>query len=138
MSLPERYAADFTGAGVTVGAHPLRLRRRELQRRGILSARELARQLHGRQVRVGGAVIVRQRPATAKGLCFATLEDETGFANVVFMPDFFRAHRAVIAGHALLEVGGVVQSRDGVVTLRADEVHPLFAATPAFPSRDFH
>ena len=67
MSLPERYAADLTGAAVTVGAHPLVLNRRELRRRGVLSARELAGQPDGRRVRVGGAVIVRQRPATARG-----------------------------------------------------------------------
>jgi DNA polymerase III alpha subunit len=83
-------------------------------------------------------VIVRQRPATAKGMCFLTLEDETGFANVVVQPELFRARRAVIAGQALLEVDGVVQSRDGVVTLLAQEVRPLLAATPAPPSREFH
>lgn len=138
MSLPERYAADFAGAGLTVGRHPLALRRGELRGRGVLSARELARQPHGRRVRVGGAVIVRQRPATAKGMCFLTLEDETGFANVVIMPDLFRARRAVLAGAALLEAEGVVQARDGVVTLRAEAVRPLFASAPAPPSRDFH
>jgi len=138
MSLPERYAADLTGAGVTVGRHPLALRRGELARRGVLAARQLEAQPHGRRARVGGAVIVRQRPATAKGMCFLTLEDETGFANVVVQPELFRARRAVIAGQALLEVDGVVQSRDGVVTLLAQEVRPLLAATPAPPSRDFH
>lgn len=138
MDLAERYQADFAGAGLTVGRHPLALWRRQLRARGVLSAAELGRQPHGRRVRVGGAVIVRQRPATAKGMCFVTLEDETGFANVVFFPDFFRAHRAVIAAQALLEVAGVVQARDGVVTVLAQEVHPLFSPTPAAPSRDFH
>ncbi|MEP0775676.1 MAG: hypothetical protein HRF46_15120, partial [Acidobacteriota bacterium] len=69
---------------------------------------------------------------------FLTLEDETGFANVVIMPDLFRARRAVLAGAALLEAEGVVQARDGVLTLRAEEVRPLFASAPAPPSRDFH
>jgi error-prone DNA polymerase len=137
MSHDERVVADYRGASLTIGRHPLARRRAELAARGIASAAELGRQEHGRRVRVGGAVIVRQRPATAKGLCFGTLEDETGFANVVFMPDFYRAHRAVITGHALLEVEGVVQSRDGVVTVRAERVRPLFAEAPVPPSRDF-
>ena len=139
MTLDERYLADYQSAGVTVGRHPLVLRRAELRARGVLSAAEANAQPHGRRVRVGGVVIVRQRPATAKGLCFTTIEDETGFTNVVFMPDFFKAHRAVITGCALLEVGGAVQSRDGVVTVRADAVRPLFSRpAPATPSRDFH
>ena len=138
MSRDERYAADYAGTGLTVGRHPLALRRGQLDRRGVLSAARLAGQAHGRRVRVGGVAIVRQRPGTAKGLCFTTLEDETGFANVVFMPDFFAAHRAVITGSALLEVEGIVQSRDGVVTVRAEAVRPLFEAPPpATPPRDF-
>ena len=138
MSLAERYAADYSGTGVTVGRHPVALRRRELAARGVLSAVQLARQRDGARVRVGGAVIVRQRPGTAKGLCFLTLEDETGFANVVFMPAFFAAHRAVITSSALLEVEGLVQSRDGVVTVRAEAVRPLFATPPpATPARNF-
>jgi error-prone DNA polymerase len=138
MTLEERYAADYTGAGMTVGRHPLALRRRELSARGILSARELEAQAHGACVRIGGAVIVRQRPATAKGMCFATVEDETGFANVVFTPDRYAAQRLVITGHALLEIEGVVQSRDGVVTLKAERCAPLFVDVPASPARDFH
>ncbi|HNX51247.1 MAG TPA: OB-fold nucleic acid binding domain-containing protein, partial [Thermoanaerobaculaceae bacterium] len=91
-----------------------------------------------RWVRLGGACIVRQRPGTAKGMCFATLEDETGFANVVFTPDVYAAHRQVITGFALLEVEGPVQSRDGVITLRAQRCRPLFVDAPVTPSRDFH
>ncbi|MCU0294250.1 MAG: OB-fold nucleic acid binding domain-containing protein [Thermoanaerobaculaceae bacterium] len=138
MTLDERYVADYLGAGVTVGVHPLARRRGELQERGILSAAGLARQPHGRRVRLGGACIVRQRPGTAKGMCFATLEDETGFANVVFTPDVYAAYRRVITSHALLEVEGPVQARDGVITLRAESCRPLFVSAPVTPSRDFH
>ncbi len=139
MTRVERYVADYRGAGVTVGSHPLSLRRRELVARGVLSAAELQRRRNGERVRIGGVVIVRQRPATASGICFATIEDETGLANVVFMPDFYRANRSTITGHALLEVEGVVQARDGVVTVRSDVARPLFAGdTPVTPSRDFH
>lgn len=138
MTLDERYVADYQGAGVTVGVHPLARRRRELRARGVLSSTELARQPHGRWVRVGGVCIVRQRPGTARGMCFATLEDEQGFANVVFTPDVYAAHRQVITGHALLEVEGPVQSRDGVITVKAQRCRPLFVDAPATPSRDFH
>jgi error-prone DNA polymerase len=138
MTLSERYVADYGGAGVTIGRHPLSLRREELRRRGVLSAAELARRHDGEHVRIGGAVIVRQRPATAKGMCFGTLEDETGFANVVFMPDFYRANRGTITGNALLEVDGVVQSMDGVITVRGPRVRPLFRVPPpTTPARNF-
>jgi error-prone DNA polymerase len=137
MTVDERVVADYAGAGMTVGRHPLARRRRELAARGVLSAAELARQPHGARVRAGGAAIVRQRPATASGICFITLEDETGFANVVVMPDLYKAQRTVITGCALLEVEGIVQSRDGVVTLRAQQCRPLFVAAPAPPARNF-
>ena len=137
MTVDERVVADYAGASMTVGRHPLARRRRELAARGVLSAAELARQPDGARVRAGGAAIVRQRPATASGICFITLEDETGFANVVVMPDLYKAQRAVITGCALLEVEGIVQSRDGVVTLRAQQCRPLFVAAPVPPARNF-
>lgn len=137
MDVAERYLADFQGTGLTVGPHPLHLYRQGLRRQGILSAAEFSRCPHGRQATVGGVVIVRQRPATAKGMCFATLEDETGFVNVVFTPDLFARERAVITTSALLRVTGLVQSRDGVHTLRATAVAPLSLPAPAPSSRDF-
>jgi error-prone DNA polymerase len=71
-------------------------------------------------------------------MCFMTLEDETGFANIAVMPNNFELQRAVITSSALLEVEGRAQARDGVVTVLAGRCHPLPAATPASPSRDFH
>ena len=138
MTLAERYVADYTGAGMTVGRHPLAMRRGELAARGVLCAAELARARDGALVRVGGAVIVRQRPYTAKGMCFMTLEDETGFANIAVAPAAFELQRAVITGSALLEVEGRAQARDGVVTVLAGHCAPLFAEAPVPPSRDFH
>jgi error-prone DNA polymerase len=138
MTLRERYVADYLGSGVTVGRHPLALRREELAGRGILSAAQLARVRDGALVRVAGVVIVRQRPYTAKGMCFMTLEDETGFANVAVMPNNFELQRAVITSSALLEVEGRAQARDGVVTVLAGRCRSLPAFTPASPSRDFH
>jgi len=81
---------------------------------------------------------VRQRPYTAKGMCFMTLEDETGFANVAVMPNNFELQRAVITGSALLEVEGTAQARDGVVTVRAGRCRQLDAMRVEPPSRDFH
>jgi error-prone DNA polymerase len=138
MTLRERYVADYLGSGVTVGRHPLALRREELAERGILSAAQLNRVRDGQLVRIAGVVIVRQRPYTAKGMCFMTLEDETGFANVAVMPNNFELQRATITTSALLEVEGRAQARDGVVTVLAGRCRPLSASTPASPSRDFH
>jgi error-prone DNA polymerase len=138
MTLRERYVADYLGSGVTVGKHPLALRREELAVRGVLSAAQLARVRDGQLVRVAGVVIVRQRPYTAKGMCFMTLEDETGFTNIAVMPNNFELQRAVITGSALLEVEGRAQARDGVVTVLAGRCSSLPAATPASHSRDFH
>ena len=138
MTLRERYVADYLGSGMTVGTHPLALRRAELAARGILSAAQLARVRDGQLVRVAGVVIVRQRPYTAKGMCFMTLEDETGFANIAVMPNNFELQRAVITSSALLEVEGRAQAREGVVTVLAGRCRPLPAATPVSPSRDFH
>jgi error-prone DNA polymerase len=138
MTLADRYIADYLGSGVTVGKHPLALRREELAGRGILSAAELARARDGALVRIAGVVIVRQRPYTAKGMCFMTLEDETGFSNVAVMPNTFELQRAVITESPLLEVEGRAQARDGVVTVLAGRCRSLPAATPTSPSRDFH
>jgi len=104
MTIAERYTADYLGTGMTVGKHPLAMRRGELSARGILSAAQLASAHDGQVVRIAGVVIVRQRPYTAKGICFMTLEDETGFANVAVMPEAFRLQRAAITGSAVLEV----------------------------------
>jgi error-prone DNA polymerase len=138
MTLRERYIADYLGSGMTVGTHPLALRRAELAARGILSAAQVARVRDGQLVRIAGVVIVRQRPYTAKGMCFMTLEDETGFANVAVMPNNFELQRAVITGSALLEVEGTAQARDGVVTVLAGRCRPLDAMRVEPPSRDFH
>ena len=89
--------SDYAGTSLTIGPHPLALRRMELALRGVLRAIDLPRGRHGRRVRVAGAVITRQRPGTAKGFVFLTLEDETGIANIIVRPDLFteraRDHR---------------------------------------------
>jgi error-prone DNA polymerase len=137
MTADERLAADFAGTGVTLGPHPLALRRRGLARAGVVRAVDLKHQRDGADVRVAGSVIVRQRPGTAKGFVFLSLEDETGIANVIVTPGLFARHRLVLVTAPLLMVNGILQSQDGVVSVRAHGVTPLPVRGDTIPSHDF-
>jgi error-prone DNA polymerase len=119
MSVLERTLADYRGTGLTVGPHVMKHLRAELTRAGVLRASDLARVRDGRWVKIAGLVIVRQRPGTAKGFCFLTLEDETGTANAVVVPDMFKQHRTVIHTATLLQVEGPIQKVDNVIHVRA-------------------
>ena len=134
----EETLADYAGTSMTVGPHMLVHLRPELRARGVLSATELRGARNGTRVAVAGHVIVRQRPGTAKGLLFLTLEDETGTANAVVMPDDFEKHRALLHTAPLLLVEGPVQNVDGVIHVRGRrfEAIPLRATIP--PAHDFH
>ncbi|GIV03771.1 MAG: error-prone DNA polymerase [Fimbriimonadales bacterium] len=136
MQPVERTWADLRGSGITAGPHLLAYWREQLQARGFLPACALPRCAHGQLVKVAGHVIVRQRPGTAKGFCFLTLEDETGLANVVLTPKFFERHRTLLHTAPLLEVEGDLQSVDGVIHVRARRLRafPLEATAPA-PAR---
>jgi error-prone DNA polymerase len=125
MSADERLQADYAGMGLTIGPHPMALRRRDLALRGALRASELPRVQDGRRVRVAGMVITRQRPGTAKGFVFLTLEDETGVSNVIVRPDVFDRQRAIILHQPFLMVEGVVQNQDGVLSIRADRLQGI-------------
>ena len=142
MTAGEETTADFRGTGVSTGAHPISLVRAELDRRGVLRARDLARVPGGRRARVGGVVIVRQRPGTAKGFVFITLEDETGFANAIVTPPRFQRHRALLVSSNALIIEGVVQNQQGVVSIKADRFEPLSSGAGALRavdiSHDFH
>ena len=136
MTPAERVMADYDGTGLTIGPHPLALRRQELAMRGVQRAVDLPRGRHGRRVRVAGAVITRQRPGTAKGFVFLTLEDETGIANIIVQPDLFATQRADIVGAPYLIVEGVLQIQEGVTSVKAERVLPL-AGGPELQSHDF-
>jgi error-prone DNA polymerase len=136
MTFPERLASDLAGTGLTVGPHPVSLFRGELFERGVVRAANLARLADGERVRVAGAVICRQRPGTAAGFLFLTLEDETGLVNVIVRPDLFHRERAVLVGEAALEVDGVLQAKDGL-SVRAFAVRGALAGAPATPARSF-
>lgn len=109
MSPLERTLADYRGTGMTVGPHLMKHLREELTARGVVRARELAGVRDRRWVKVAGLVIVRQRPGSAKGFCFLTLEDETGTCNAVVVPDMFRRYRTLLHTATLLLVEGPVE-----------------------------
>jgi error-prone DNA polymerase len=136
MTPSERLMADYTGTSLTIGPHPVAHRRTELALRGVLRASDLPRGRHGRRVRVAGAVITRQRPGTAKGFVFLTLEDETGIANIIVRPDLYAEQRGVITGSPYLLIEGTLQIQEGVTSVKAERVASLSGGPPA-ESHDF-
>ncbi|HVW84096.1 MAG TPA: OB-fold nucleic acid binding domain-containing protein, partial [Bryobacteraceae bacterium] len=137
MTTFERLAADYHGTSMTIGRHPMHFRREELNRMGVTPARALANLRNGRSVRVAGCVIVRQRPGTAKGIVFISLEDETGIFNVVVMPDLFDRYRLTIVTEPYLLIEGKVQNVDGVIHVLARRFERIEPAAPAMSSHDF-
>ncbi len=138
MTEAERLVADYAGMGLTTGRHPMALRREELAMRGVLRAIDLPRQRPGRRVRIAGMVITRQRPGTAKGFVFLTLEDETGIANIIVRPDLFAHDRLSIVEEPFLLVAGVLQNQDGVTSIRAEQIAGLRGVDVDFDAHDFY
>ncbi len=135
----ERLDADYRGAGLTTGPHPMYYLREGLNALDVLSAVELPKRRHGQWVRVAGAAIVRQRPGTAKGFLFISLEDETGVANIICKPPFFQDNRLVLTTEPFLWFEGVVQQQDNVTSVKAKTVRPLAdVAKLEIASHDFH
>jgi error-prone DNA polymerase len=137
MTTEERLTADFRGTGVTIGKHPMAYRRPEMQALGVTPAAHLARIPNGRLVRIAGSVIVRQRPGTAKGFVFLSMEDETGVMNAIVTPDTYNRYRLVVVGEPFLMIDGVLQNQDGVISVKAGRVAALPAGAAA-ESHDFH
>ncbi|MBI3884530.1 MAG: error-prone DNA polymerase [Opitutae bacterium] len=136
MTHLERLQADYETLGLTTGRHPMQLLRASLP--GVWPAAELAKARPGERVQIGGAVITRQRPGTAKGFCFITIEDESGHANAIVRPQLFEAARLVINLEPALLIGGRVQNEQGVIHLMAEEISALPASgLPAQASHDF-
>ncbi len=138
MTEAERLVADYAGTGLTVGRHPMALRRHELAMRGVMRAIDVRSARQGRRVRVAGMVITRQRPGTAKGFVFLTLEDETGIANIIVRPDLFAQDRVVIIEEPFLLVEGVLQNQEGVTSIRAEAVQGLSGVSVDFDAHDFY
>jgi len=138
MNNEERLVADFRGTGLTVGPHPMAYHREEMARLGIVPAKQLATLRNGQRLRVGGCVITRQRPGTAKGFCFFSLEDETGVANAIIDPDLFQKRRLVITSGQFLMIEGILQNQDNVISVKAQQVEELTLQRIAVTSHDFH
>ena len=138
MTPDERVVADYAGTGLTIGPHPVAFRRQELALCGVLRAIDLPRVRNGRRVRVAGTVITRQRPGTAKGFVFLTLEDETGVANIIIRPDVFAADRVTILERPFLLVEGVLQLQDGVTSVKAERFHDFAFGEVTPESHDFY
>ncbi len=138
MTAEERLVADFRGTGMTVGPHPMAYHRRELQKEGIRSAIELHSLPDGTPVRVAGSVIARQRPGTAKGFVFLSLEDETGIANAIITPQLFERDHVTVVHHQFLLIEGTLQNQENVVSVKAESVRPLNVTQAETTSHDFH
>jgi len=138
MTGEERLVADFRGTGMTVGLHPMGHHRKEMKSRGVRSASELSNLPDGMHVRIAGGVITRQRPGTAKGFVFLSLEDETGISNAIITPQLFEKYHVVIIHQQFLLVEGQLQNQDGVISVKAETIQPLHITRAETTSHDFH
>ena len=138
MDVEERLVSDYHGTGLTTGPHPMFYRRAEMHRLNIKSAAEMRETAHGKKATVAGAVITRQRPGTASGLIFLTLEDETGYANVIIMPQVYEKYRQAVLEPKFIRVSGIIQNQDGIVHLKAEDVEALLVSAVQMASHDFH
>jgi error-prone DNA polymerase len=137
MSDEERLSADYSGTGLTVGKHPLFYRRHVLKEMGVLTSAQLKEHRDGEFVRAAGCVIARQRPGTAKGFIFLSMEDESGIANVIVTPDLYERERLVVTRSKFVLVEGALQNQDGVVHVMAQRVEALKFDLEV-RSHDFH
>jgi error-prone DNA polymerase len=138
MNDEERLAADFSGAGLTTGPHLMAYHREAIRNQGILSAKELEHCANRQPISIAGCVIARQRPGTAKGFVFLSLEDETGIANIVIQPDVFEANRLVVTRSRILRIDGQLQLQDGVIHVKAKQILPLDISNAEVRSHDFY
>ena len=138
MTTDERLAADYSGTGLTCGPHPIAYPRPHLRAKGYRSADELSKFEHNSYIRIAGCVIARQRPGTAKGFVFLSLEDETGIANVIITPDLFERDRVVITRTRFLDIEGTLQMQRGVIHVKAHRIQPIDITSADMRSHDFH
>lgn len=138
MTPAERLIADYRGAGVTLGPHPMAFCRRQLDALGVYPAGVLRSLPHGKRVRIAGSVITRQRPGTAKGFFFLTLEDETGISNAIIRPRMFEQYRELLISARSLVIEGILQNLEGVISVRAEKITSWDFLQASVPSHDFH
>ena len=138
MGTQERLVADYAGAGLTTGPHPMSYQRKHLRKLRVLTAEELRQEVSGSYVRTAGGVIARQRPGTAIGFVFLSMEDETGIANIIVHPDLYERERVVVTRGKFLLIEGKLQNEDGVVHVRADAIQLYDMGAVEVRSHDFH
>lgn len=138
MTTEERLIADFTTTGLTLGPHPMAYHRAAMKDAGITPAAALRQIADGTYARIAGVVIARQRPGTAAGFIFLSLEDETGIANAIIHPELYELNRVAVTRGKFLQIEGTVQNRDGVTNVRASAVRVLRLIDADLRSHDFH
>ena len=138
MTTEERLVADFSGTGLTMGPHPMAYHRAEMNRAGVIRAADLRTMPDGMHARIAGAVIARQRPGTAEGFIFLSLEDETGISNAIINPQLYERNRVAVTSGKFLHVEGTLQNQDGVVSVKASAVRVLRLSDADMRSHDFH
>jgi len=138
MTTTERMIADYSGTGLTIGRHPMSYRREQLQRSGVVSAMELRNIQDGTFVRTAGCIIARQRPGTAMGFIFLSMEDETGIANVIVAPDVYERYRSIVIRSKFIRADGPLQSQEGVIHVKATWLAELSEDGLDVRSHDFH
>jgi error-prone DNA polymerase len=137
MTMPERVQADYAAMNLTTGPHPMKLLREQLP--NIWRASDLVSARHGATIQIAGNVICRQRPGTAKGFVFVSLEDETGVSNAIVTPDLFERVRLLITEEPFLIIEGTVQNSENVVLIKAQKIKALaHEQLVGTDSHDFH
>ncbi len=130
--------ADYNGTGVTVGRHPMAHCRIQLHQMKVFRAGDLKLARHGVKARIAGQVIARQRPDTAHGFIFLSLEDETSIANAIIDPDLYEANRNLVTYAKFLLIEGALQNIDKVIHIRAKHIEELNVTAAPMESHDFH
>jgi error-prone DNA polymerase len=140
MPLGQEVMTDYATTTLSIKKHPLELVRDHLNALRIITAAQIAAAPDGRWVKVAGLVLIRQRPGTASGVVFETLEDETGVVNLIIRPDIFERYRPAARHAGLLQADGYVQRQGQVVLIMAKRLFDLshLLSGYQFASRDFH
>ncbi|RZU39388.1 DNA polymerase III subunit alpha [Edaphobacter modestus] len=138
MTTEERLVADFGGTGLTMGPHLMAYHRADMDRTGVIPAGNLRAMPDGIYTRIAGVVIVRQRPGTASGFIFLSLEDETGISNAIINPQLYERNRVAVTRGKILRVEGTLQNQDGVISVKASAVCVLKLSEIDARSHDFH
>lgn len=140
LTAAEEVLADYRATGLSLRAHPLKFLRAELDRLAVVPAAELKTWPANKPVRVAGIVLVRQRPGTAKGITFVTLEDETGTANLIIRMHVWKRYRVAAAGATLLLAQGPLQRQGEIIHVLATRLEDLSIHLQGLESqsRDFH